>query len=397
MNDKEPQAGAVRAVPDSTTPLAKSKADRVPELDGIRGLAILLILVWHYFYLRFTPDPASVQADFWPLLALSWSGVDLFFVLSGFLIAGILLDHRDSSRYFPTFYLRRFCRIVPLYFLLLIGFGLAMSANLQQRSEPWKWLLANPMPLWSYPVFLQNFFMFDRGDFGASALAVTWSLAIEEQFYLIFPWLVRYVPRSRLPYVLLALVALAPVFRILFYSFHRIPPAGGFFLVPGRFDALGLGAIAALAIRSQTILSVLRKHHRLFLAILALFFVGFVIISFTIPGIISAPITYWGRSWLALFFVLLILSPFSNSNLLSAIFRVAPLRKLGTISYGVYLLHLPAIGLLDALVFHGKWKSDLGLHLVMVGMAVATTLFLSANLYRFFEKPIIEFGHRFKY
>jgi peptidoglycan/LPS O-acetylase OafA/YrhL len=97
-------------------------AGRIPELDGIRGLAILLVLVWHYFGHFEGVLQRSWQAYALATLRLSWSGVDLFFVLSGFLIGGILYDAKDSKSYYQTFYRRRILRIFPLYFLWIALF-----------------------------------------------------------------------------------------------------------------------------------------------------------------------------------------------------------------------------------------------------------------------------------
>jgi peptidoglycan/LPS O-acetylase OafA/YrhL len=96
---------------------------RVPELDGLRGIAIGMILVFHYFLLQFVVVPGTPAAYALAMGRLAWSGVDLFFVLSGFLIGGILLDVRDSSNYFQVFYTRRFFRIVPVYCVLLAFSG----------------------------------------------------------------------------------------------------------------------------------------------------------------------------------------------------------------------------------------------------------------------------------
>src|SRR2546427_8948290 len=91
---------------------------RIPELDGIRGLAILLVLVWHYWASRVHPPLGSAFVGIWMLCGLTWSGVDLFFVVSRFLIGGVLLEQRDSANYFKTFYVRRVCRIFPILFLV---------------------------------------------------------------------------------------------------------------------------------------------------------------------------------------------------------------------------------------------------------------------------------------
>ena len=96
--------------------------ERKLELDGVRGLAILLVLIWHYVNREVDPN-ANIVLVYLKLAAnVTWSGVDLFFVLSGFLIGGILLDHRTCSNYFRVFYIRRVCRIFPLYFVLIFLF-----------------------------------------------------------------------------------------------------------------------------------------------------------------------------------------------------------------------------------------------------------------------------------
>ncbi len=102
---------------------------RISKLDGIRGCAILLVLIWHYFGNQFQTNPKTLLSYLGQFIGLFWSGVDLFFVLSGFLITSILLENRESTNLFKVFYIRRFCRIFPLYFLftgmtiLLVWFG----------------------------------------------------------------------------------------------------------------------------------------------------------------------------------------------------------------------------------------------------------------------------------
>src|SRR5260370_30220392 len=116
-----------------------------------------------------------------------WSGVDLFFVLSGFLIGGILMDSKDSPTYYRTFYLRRIHRIFPLYYLMI---GLFVVGNLLL---PNAFLFASPIPAWPFLFFLQNIgFGFTHAHARA---AVPWSLAVEEQFYLLLPLVVRNLSR----------------------------------------------------------------------------------------------------------------------------------------------------------------------------------------------------------
>ena len=152
---------------------------RIPELDGLRGFAILLVLVYHYIA---TPEHRPLGFPLHRLfqaLSVCWSGVDLFFVLSGFLIGGILLESRESPRYFQAFYLRRIHRILPIYYSWLFLYVVVRFVS--ARLAP-GWSLLNSSDYTGVPayiVFIQNFFYF-RSRLDWIWLGVTWSLAIEE-------------------------------------------------------------------------------------------------------------------------------------------------------------------------------------------------------------------------
>jgi len=145
---------------------------------------------------------------------LTWSGVDLFFVLSGFLIGGILLDHRDSPNYFKTFYLRRAYRILPLYFLVVTLCWIVF----QLSNRGWTPfgridLFPGTLPWWSFFTFTQNLVVAVVGGSSRGGLGVTWSLAIEEQFYLTLPFVIRRVSRKNLGYILVAVICVVPILR----------------------------------------------------------------------------------------------------------------------------------------------------------------------------------------
>ena len=146
---------------------------RIKELDGLRGIAILLVILWHYCAVQIEPGNSVALEFLSRLLSTTWSGVDLFFVLSGFLIVGILVDAKGSPTYFKTFYIRRMCRILPLYYLMVVLFVLLPKIGLSGND----WLFARDLPLLSYFTLTQNFFM-HNGGFGSNWLGVTWSLAI---------------------------------------------------------------------------------------------------------------------------------------------------------------------------------------------------------------------------
>src|SRR5260370_19570686 len=171
----------------------RAEAGRIPELDGIRGIAIGMVLIAHCFAI--VSRPGSALAYALVPLRLDWTGVDLFFVLSGFLIGGILLDARESSNYFRVFYTRRFFRIVPIYAVLLVcaGFTIYLSdARIFRRYEE---MLTGRLPWWYFLTFAQNIGMSIHKVWGTFPLGVTWSLAVEEQFYLTLPLLIRFLDR----------------------------------------------------------------------------------------------------------------------------------------------------------------------------------------------------------
>jgi peptidoglycan/LPS O-acetylase OafA/YrhL len=184
---------------------------RIPELDGIRGIAVLLVII-HHSVANYTPL-ATWEKVVCQAVGIGWSGVDLFFVLSGFLISGILIDSRESPRYFTSFYARRVLRIFPLYFGYLLGFFCLIKpfAAIFPFPEVAKWsLLPATEQLW-YWSYLSNW----RSGLGhdISFLTHFWSLAIEEQFYMVWPLVVFFASRKALLRICIGIVVLAVTMR----------------------------------------------------------------------------------------------------------------------------------------------------------------------------------------
>jgi len=211
----------------------------IPELDGFRTIAILSVFVMHMFY---GWPPAPPKGFTWiphPLLVVvghGWLGVDLFFVLSGFLITGILLDSRETPNYFRNFYARRVLRIIPIYFTCILVMGLAYKGHAAF------FLLS--------VAFLANFHHYFNvpAPHGPSTF---WSLAIEEHFYLLWPLLVRFLKRSTLLSLTLILFFGTPILRAIAFHKGLDPEAVIYEYSWFRFDGLALGAILAMWVRSQ--------------------------------------------------------------------------------------------------------------------------------------------------
>ncbi len=218
------------APPSETRPL---HAAPLPQLDGLRALAVAGVMVTHFFYER-----PGVRA-----LRLGSYGVSLFFVLSGFLITGILLDAREHAaraeagrlHLLRQFYARRFLRIFPLYYFVL---ALTAAIGVTAFRDTWPWHVA----------YASNFYFAHRGSWLAPVTPY-WSLALEEQFYLAWPWVVLFVPPRRLFAVVLAGVIACPLARLAMYLSGRVDPFAIGVLPTGSADLLFAGALLAVTAR----------------------------------------------------------------------------------------------------------------------------------------------------
>ena len=324
---------------------------------------------------------------------LTWSGVDLFFVLSGFLIGGILLDARESPRYFQTFYIRRAYRIFPLYGVMTFLF---LMRHLPFRLLPGHFGDVSPLtiPWWSYVTLTQNFWMAQQGWYGAVAMAVTWSLAVEEQFYLTIPLLVRMIRPGRLLHVLALVVAGAPLLRILIRYTLPHGDYACYVLMPCRADALCMGVLSAMLVRDKRAWNLLLDKRKILFGLTAVLFAGVVFMTYRGYAQFSAPMTTFGYSWLAFFYTGCLLIAVSTSDG-PRLLRNPTLIGLGTLAYCTYLFHYPMIHasrrLLELRLSPDNARLPGGL------LGVALTLMIATLSWRFFERPLLRRGHKHVY
>lgn len=366
---------------------------RVPELDGIRGLAILVVVIFHWVTLEAQSIlPERIQN----VMNFGWSGVDLFFVLSGFLIGGILFDARDSSNYFKVFYIRRFYRIVPLYGAICLTTLVIYYAHLSTHA----WLFRGPkLPWYSYLTFAQNVWMVKLHTLGYWQLAVTWSLAVEEQFYLTLPFVIRFTSRKTLPYVLGVGVLLAPLIRtVLWFAVDpQSATISAAYLAPCRMDALLLGVLAAWAVRDAVCWEWLLAHKAIVGAASIMLGMGFLEMIHRRSSPLSFAMVSFGYTLIALFYLSLLLLAVTQTGFVSRLFRFRGLTELGILAYGLYLFHIPVIGLIYGL--DGKASPQLT-GLATFGLTLLGGLLLFALVrisWLYFEKPMIRRGHRYEY
>lgn len=364
---------------------------RIPELDGIRGIAIAMVLVHHYFLNPIKAHPDTLWSYVQVAGRLTWSGVDFFFVLSGFLIGGILLDARGSSNYFHVFYKRRFFRIVPAYAVVLA----AVFALFQFGHWRFDFMNNGPLPWVPYLFFVQNFWIAAKLSFGIWSLGLTWSLAVEEQFYLTLPFLVRFLRPNRLLAVIAAGVVGAPILRILLHVFWQARYRyGSYVLMPCRADALLMGVLGAFALRDphcRALLEEKRRGLQYFLLALAIGFIVLTLFSEWHSGII---VSTAGQTWLALFYLCVLLNALVNrQSWIGRCFRWRWLGWLGSIAYSTYLFHEGIRGVFFALFF-GKAPKLWTVQVVFVTLlALFATLLWCQLLWIYFEKPLVKIGH----
>lgn len=362
---------------------------RVQELDGIRGIAILLVLVWHYLQNQLHAEAGSPLAYFKQSIAFTWSGVDLFFVLSGFLIAGILMDKRGTSHYFRTFYIRRVCRIFPLYFLnlgLFVSF-LALSPDLPQVL--FSLAGSDEVPLWSYFTFTQNILMASHNSAGPGWLAVTWSLAVEEQFYLFFPLLVWLTPVRRLPYLFLWFIAMAVYMRL------AIPGLSAYINTLWRADSLMTGALLAYLVRVPGFTDTAGKY-RHFIALVFLLSASAMLFA-NQHGYIHLGGAFTHLSLSLIYGLLIMLALLYRGSLAGRFLCNRLLVWLGTISYGVYIIHTWISRLVHAVIRDAAPSIASWSDAATTLLALAITLLLAHTSFHAFEKRFTSFGHRISY
>jgi len=319
----------------------------------------------------------------------------LFFVLSGFLIGGILLDASRSPDYFRTFYWRRIYRIFPLYYCWLALY-VVLAFMVFPRLSP---SLRAPWPGWrpalTYLIFMQNLLPKQINGISSAWLGPLWSLAVEEQFYLLMPLAVRHLSRRRLAQALLAIVLLSPLFRAAASRWTSIH-AAEFVATPMRADALAMGVLAALALRDSRWRNRISFNVSFLYAATVLLFGGILCLAFKASE--RQGETFWGFSIMALFFTAAVLIALVRPNgLWSRLCRLPPLRALGGISYCIYVIHLSVLVVCQNILSWAAGKQSIGLAGLGTLLAAIITWVLAKISWHYLESPMLRRGHAYKY
>jgi peptidoglycan/LPS O-acetylase OafA/YrhL len=339
-------------------------------------MAIALVLLYHYSFVLYHPLTGSPGAYALKLLDLSWSGVDLFFVLSGYLIGGLLLDHIHDPNGFRVFYTHRFFRIVPLYLAVLV-ISLAASPG-------------DYIPLAYSLTFTQNIWMAEHATFDVNYF-VTWSLAVEEQFYLALPILIWLLPRKWLAAVLGLLVVAAPIFRLISLSVNPVAPH---ILFPCRMDALLCGVLCAYAMRQEKFRQWLSRNTITLYGVLAILLIWPALATLKDWDSGTYQMESFGLTVLAFTYACFLLIAISEKiGPITWLTGLPLLRRLGLLAYCIYLVHMLVLDLFFRVVAGSNFLPGPILVLVLSGIVIC----IAEVSWRFFERPLISFGHRWQY
>ena len=359
-------------------PAKKPALPYFPALDGLRGIAILLVVIYHNF-------------GFIDYFFFGWLGVDLFFVLSGFLITDILLNSLGSENFLRNFYMRRVLRIFPLYYLALIIFLVILPAvkfplDLSYYTENQVWI-------WTY---LQNWLYIFKNPGHSTTLNHLWSLAVEEQFYLFWPLIILLLKKPKALLVFISLLLLAVLGLRLWVWSNQITNLAYFNLYTfSRIDGICIGCMVALIQRINA--GFFQKYiTHIVLAFAAINFCFFFInrsYQFSFPYLALV-----GYTTFAMMFGLLVNEVVTGkSKLVDILLNNGLLKFFGKISYGLYIFHWPVFLMISPWLtnYIPSYTSDDSTKFITATGATLVAILVSWLSYRYYESHFLKLKTRF--
>ena len=347
----------------------------LPQLDSLRAAAVLLVIVSHWL-------PATHILN--KYLPTGIFGVTLFFVLSGYLITGILLKNKEMlykgltvKEAVTVFYIRRSLRIFPVYYLFIILLLIYYPSDI------------SPSLYW-HVFYVSNFYFYFQNGFSAQ-LSHLWSLAVEEQFYLVWPAIILLCRRCRLPAIFVGGIFTAIIFRVMMYD----PPLHlGRLLMPGSLDSFCIGALLAYGqLYKPTWYNKIRSHqHSLLVSLFVLIVLLHIGLQFYYSDFLVLAFYYFVLS--VFFFVVIMVVAATNDNTAFSRFILynPVFIYVGKISYGLYLYHLIIPGFKE--VHFPVMLVPYSIEIIFIIRFLALIIIASAS-YWFFEKPILKFKRNF--
>jgi len=361
---------------------------KIIELDGIRGAACILVLIHHYFTNVFSFRLDGIPGVILDILSILFvSGVDLFFVLSGFLVGGIIIDAYKSKNFLKVFYIRRMCRIFPVYYFLILTFviGFYLLKDLPFTNEA---LLKHPYPVWPYLKFIQSYFFGLENNSWPLWVAPSLSVSVEEQFYMLTPFLFLLLGARRSFFVVIAGILVAPAVR--YYLLHNVSGYAAYMFFPGRMDSIFWGVLLAFALRNTKARALLHKNTKVIYLLVGLIFItlSFKIGTDYVSKFTLLAVFYTGIIWIILEKQHLGLKGIMSSKMLA---------KTGLISYAVYMIHQPVNCLVHGFLFNSKPIIDGWNRVGATFISLGIVYLICVVSLKYYENPIRKWGSKFNY
>ncbi|HVX66645.1 MAG TPA: acyltransferase, partial [Bryobacteraceae bacterium] len=357
----------------------------IPELDALRAFGITVVVLVHTWPYR--------PKQLWDLVQVGWITMDLFFVMSGFLIAGILLDSRAKPDYYKNFYTRRALRIVPVYWavvgsivvLLTLWNGPTYNRVAEEWGSAW-WFV---FYLGNIPTAINGTFMTAAGN----CFTPLWSVQVEEQFYLLLPLLIHRLQPRVIARVLIGLACLSPLIRLAIYLGYPTNELVQYVSLPCRMEGFALGALIAVRFRLGP-WDIPKRRLSIATVLVTAAWIAIALLGgiknttpfnrtagYLVSSVASAHIVLW-----------LIVHRGSNAT---AWLRSSPVQSIGKVSYGMYLMHWPIMAVLIEVADRLEWKalSDGTLKFPLV---YALTFCCATLSWRYFENPILGLRERLR-
>lgn len=389
------------ATPVTTTKPAATNRRYIPEFDGLRGLSAIGVVAFHYFDWSRNANPIVSWTGY--ALYLSPGSVDMFFILSGFLIGTILLNSRESPNYYKTFYARRFYRIMPLYyawlaifflfFFLTPGWGILHPAGYSTAGI-----------IGIYLAVLQNNVVPVLN--GSIWVGTSWTLGVEEPFYAIVPFCFRVKRKRTMAAIFMGTIAFSLLFRAFVLGVWAKGANWGedasYYWTPSRISVPAWGCLLAVAWSVPEIKDWITRHVKLFYIGMPCFIAANVLLDrgrgWNIPHTFAL-YALFGRETLVLSALCLVTAVLAHpEGKLAGVMRWRVLKRFGTISYGMYLMHFGILWFMFRFIFHQQQMnthSMLAVELLPIGFLVVWGI---AELsWKYFEQPLVQRGQKYRY
>ena len=356
---------------------AYQKQKYFQSLDGVRCLSILVV-VWHHAMPEGLPE----------FFTRGFLGVDMFFVLSGYLIVTLLLREKANAVTgisLKKFYIRRALRIFPVYFGVLLA--LSVVYGLLKPHDPNSAEFFGLLPI--YLTFLANWSLLH-----ASNLSIYWSLAAEEQFYIVWPWLEKYLAPKAVLIVLTVFIILNQLVNFgyldgFFMWLYQTDEHVSLDILDSTFTPICLGVLLAHALHNKTSFAIFFRYLNHFLSSLFLFVILVLCIAISsgdISGFERLVIQLAMVTWLASLVI-------RENHVLRSVMAFFVIKRLGQISYGMYVYHMFALHIVREILNRSDMPVD-SYYLFAIGALL--TIFIAELSFRLYETPILSLSHRFR-